>query len=93
MCTKAIEEYAPYISGELCKICVWSAPCFPNLLVLFKYNSRINSMCVLEIPAPFPKPLFCCHLRHCHPNQCHIPDNKMTEGEKEKFIFQKPNHY
>lgn len=41
-------------------------------------------MCVLETPAPFPKTPSCRHLRHCHSNQCHIPDNKMAEKEKEK---------
>ena len=66
---------------------VWSAPCFPNLLVTFTYNSRINSVCVLEIPAPFPKTLSCRHLRHCHCNQCHAPDNKTAEEEEEKLLL------
>lgn len=44
-------------------------------------------MCVLEIPAPFPKTLSCHHLRHCHCNQCHIPDNKMAEEEEEEKLL------
>ena len=53
---------------------------------MFKYNSRINSVCVLEIPAPFPKTLTCRHLRHRHCNQCRAPDNKTAEEEEEDEI-------
>lgn len=80
--TKGTGESNPHISGGALKRCVWPVPCFPNLSTLFRCSSRINSMCVLETPAPSPT-FPCRHLKHSHSNQRHIPEGGENGREKE----------